>query len=180
MPAIRINAAAAVAVLALGGAGVALGSSGSRAGAVATTPPTVRVTLREGKPKAAPASIGAGKITLVANNAGKKTHALAIMGAGLAPKRTPALRPGKRASMTVVLQEGTFMIWDPIRGSMSNATMLVVRARTDGGTTGGGTTGGGGVVTPTPTTTTPTTTTTTPPTTTTPTMTNMDGGMDGC
>lgn len=159
----RANTLAAAAVLALGGAGVAFASAAERPDSRAAAS-ALRATVTDGSLKLSASSVRAGKTVIVAVNAGKKTHAVAIMGAGLTPKRTPVLAPGRRASLTVVLPEGMFMVWDPVRGSMSKSVMLMVRPPSSA--TGGTSTGG---------------TVTMPPiTTTTPTMTDMDGGMDGC
>jgi hypothetical protein len=162
---VRTNALVAAAVLVLGGGGAALGSIGANS-TTAATPRTVNVKIQDGKLTVSPTSIGAGAIKIVAVNAGRKTHALAIMGSGLATKRTATLAPGTRATLAVVLRTGMFMLWDPVRGSMSDSKMLMARTATKTTATGGA--GGGPTVI------------TLPPVTMTGTMTDMDGGMDGC
>jgi hypothetical protein len=59
-----------------------------------------------------------------------------------------------------------FMLWDPVRGSMSDSKMLMARTATK--TTGAAGAAGGPTVI------------TLPPVAMTGTMTDMDGGMDGC
>jgi len=152
----------AVIVLALGLGGVALAQR-------STASVQANVTLRDGKVEVSPATFTPGKLTFVAVNMGSLSHALAIMGTGLQPKRTAAIGSGKTARLTVTLKVGLYHVWDPIRGSMSHATMLMVKAAnatstgsstsssgsksssgstsggsTSGGTSSGGTTGTGG------------------------------------
>ena len=75
-----------------------------------------------------PTGLQAGTVTLFVVNRGKLTHALAIAGTGLQPKRTPALSSGKSAKLTVTVEVGSYRIWDPVRSSMKHATVLKVRA----------------------------------------------------
>ena len=151
-----------VLVLALGLGGVALAQRTS--GLV-----QAHVTLLDGKVKVSQTTFVPGSLTLVVVNQGKLSHALAIMGTGLQPKRTPTLGSGTSARLTVTIRTGMYHVWDPVRSSMSHATMLMVKAAaTSGGSTstssggtsggsssgmgsgmGGGTTGTGGAADPT-------------------------------
>jgi hypothetical protein len=105
--------------LTLAGAALAQPSSGSL---------QVNVTILDGKIKVAPATFSPGKLTLVAVNKGKVTHALAIEGTGLKLKRTPALVSGKTAQLTVTLKVGVYRVWDPVQSSLTHATALTVKA----------------------------------------------------
>jgi hypothetical protein len=49
------------------------------------------------------------------------------MGKGLQPKRTPDLKSGRSAQLTVTVKIGMYHVWDPVRSSMSHATMLMIR-----------------------------------------------------
>jgi hypothetical protein len=143
----RTHIVVAFLVLALGLGGVALAqrSSGSL---------QVNVTLLDGRVKISQTTFTAGTLNLFVVNQGKLSHALAIMGTGLQPKRTPTLTTGKSARLTVVVKAGgSYHVWDPVRSSMSHATMLTVKkasgatsssgsASSGGGTTSGGSTGG--------------------------------------
>jgi uncharacterized membrane protein YgcG len=129
-----------VLVLALGLGGVALAQRTS--GLV-----QAHVTLLDGKVKVSQTTFVPGSLTLVVVNQGKLSHALAIMGTGLQPKRTPTLGSGKSARLTVTIRTGMYHVWDPVRSSMSHATMLTVKAAAaSGGSTStmpsGGTSGG--------------------------------------
>ncbi len=136
----RIHLLIAVLVLGLGLGGVALAQ---RSSGVAQ----VNVTILDGKLKVSPTTFSSGKVTLVVVNKGKLSHALAIMGAGLGAKRTATIGSGKSARLTVTVKAGMYHVWDPVRSSMSHATMLTAKAAT-GGSSGskpsGGTSGGAG------------------------------------
>jgi hypothetical protein len=138
----RIHVVLAILVLGLGLAGVALAQHSSASF-------QTNVTLLDGKLKLSQTTFPAGSLTLVVVNRGKLSHALAIMGTGLQPKRTPTLLSGKSAKLTVTFKVGgKYHVWDPIRSSMSHATMLYVKTSTTGSsggmTTGGSTSGGSG------------------------------------
>jgi hypothetical protein len=108
---------------------------------------TANVTLMDGKLTISQKTFSPGLLTLVVTNQGKLTHGLAIMGAQLKPKETPTIGSGKSARLTVKLGIGMYHIWDPVRSSMSHATMLMVKfGKTSGSTpsSGGNTTVGGG------------------------------------
>ena len=129
--------------LGLGGVALAQHSRGSL---------QANVTLLDGKLKLSQTTFPPGSLTLLVVNQGKLSHALAIMGTGLQPKRTPTLGSGKSARLTVTIRTGMYHVWDPVRSSMSHATMLMVKAAgtstgqtssSTGATSSGGTTSGG-------------------------------------
>ena len=117
----RTNVLIAVLILALGLGGVALAQRSS--GSIKCD-----VTILDGKIKVSPTSFAPGKITLVVVNKGNLSHALAIMGTHLQPKRTATLAAGKSAQLTVTVTVGMYHVWDPVTSSMSHATMLMVKA----------------------------------------------------
>jgi hypothetical protein len=117
--------------LGLGGVALAQVSSGSS---------TADVTLMDGKLKISQTTFPPGVLTLVVSNQGKLSHGLAIMGSQFKPKETPVIGSGKSAKLTVKLGIGMYHIWDPVRSSMSHATMLMVKF----GKTGGSNTSSGG------------------------------------
>jgi hypothetical protein len=136
----RSHVLLAVLVLGLGLGGVALAqiSNGSS---------TANVTLMDGKLKISQTTFPPGVLTLVVSNQGKLSHGLAIMGAQFKPKETPTIGSGKSAKLTVKLGIGMYHIWDPVRSSMSHATMLMVKfGKTSGSTpsSSGNTIAGGG------------------------------------
>jgi uncharacterized membrane protein YgcG len=134
----RMHLVLAVSILGLGLGGVALAQHSSRS-------VSANVTLMDGKIKLSQTTFAPGSLTFVVVNQGKLTHALAVMGTGLQPKRTPTLSTGKSARLTVTFRAGgKYHVWDPVQSSMSHATMLMVKkAITSGGTTSGGGTSGG-------------------------------------
>jgi uncharacterized membrane protein YgcG len=132
----RFHLVFAVLVLGLGLGGVALAqSSGGSSSA--------NVTLLDGKLRISPATFAPGKLTIMVVNAGKLSHGLAIMGTHLQPRRTPTIPSGKTAKLTVTLSAGMYHVWDPVRSSMTHATMLMVKAAKSG--TAGSTAGNGSV-----------------------------------
>jgi plastocyanin len=115
--------------------------------AVAAAGPSVsqvNVTLLDGKVVVAPRSVTAGPVTLVVVNKGSETHALAIFGAGKL-KRTPTLKPEGTTKLTLDTRSGTYRVWDPVRSSLSHASLMMVKAPASssaGSTSSGGTAGG--------------------------------------
>jgi hypothetical protein len=115
--------------------------------AVAAAGPSVsrvNVTLLDGKLVVAPRSITAGTVTLVVVNRGSETHALAIFGAGKL-ERTPTLRPQGTTKLTLATRSGTYKVWDPVRSSLSHASLVLVKAPASasaGSASAGGTAGG--------------------------------------
>jgi hypothetical protein len=129
-----------VLVLGLGLGGVALAQTSSRSS-------TATVTLMDGKLKISQTTFAPGVLTLIVSNQGKLSHGLAIMGSQLKPKETPTIGSGKSFKLTVKLGIGMYHIWDPVRSSMSHATMLMVKfGKTSGSasSSGGNTIAGGG------------------------------------
>jgi hypothetical protein len=136
----RFHLVLVVFALALGFGGVALAQTVMRSST------TLNVTLLDGKLRVSQTTFAPGKLTLVAINEGRLSHGLAIMGTGLKPKLTPTLTSGKTATLSVTVGVGMYHIWDPVRSSMSHATMLMVKNSTaSGGTTAS--TGGNKTVT---------------------------------
>ena len=129
-------------VLALGLGGVALAQR-------STSSVQVSVTILDSKLQVSPTTFPSGTVKLVVVNKGKLSHALAIMGTSLGAKRTPTLMTGKTATLTVTVKPGMYHVWDPVRSSMTHATMLMAKASTTGshtvGVTGGQTSTGSGV-----------------------------------
>jgi hypothetical protein len=122
------------------GAGTAGAAPGSETAAPPRTAGTVvRVTVLDGKARAAPTlrlsatALPAGAVTLVIVNRGATRHAVAIGGAGLAPRRTPVLAAGAKARITVMLAAGVYRVWDPVRGGPKSAKALTVRTAVSGG-----------------------------------------------
>ncbi len=101
-----------VAILATALAGAAVAGVVAHATADAKT---IKVTEKEfkitvtGKPAA-----GADKFVI--KNTGKYAHALSIAGPGIKSKRTPLIKPGKSAVLTVTLKSGAYTIWCPVPG----------------------------------------------------------------
>jgi hypothetical protein len=133
----RVNVGWAVLVLALGLGGVALAQRSSGTS-------HIRVTLLDGNLRVAPTILIPGKVTLVVANHGRLSHALAIVGTDLQPKRTVKLASGNTATLTVTVKAGNYRIWDPLRGSVRHATTLKVRAPKTSGAYGGISTWGTG------------------------------------
>lgn len=101
----------ALAVIALGGAAVAGVAAHGGAG---TT--TVKVTEKEYRIALSVKKAPAGPVKFVVRNSGTYPHALAIAGPGLKPKRTPLIKPGRSATLTVTLRSGTYSLWCPVPG----------------------------------------------------------------
>jgi len=131
----RAHLAFATLALGLGLGGVALAQHSTGAA-------TVNVTILDGRLKVVPTTFSSGKVILLVTNKGKQSHGLAIMGKGLGAKRTPTLLSGKSAKLTVTVGTGMYHVWDPVKSSMSHATMLTARAPAKSGTSGGTSSGG--------------------------------------
>jgi hypothetical protein len=104
----------------------------------------IHVTLTDGKVVVSPSTFTAGPVTLVVVNKGKLSHAFAIFGAGKL-KRTPTLRPDATTKLTLDTSSGTYKVWDPVRSSLSHASIVTAKpaSGSSGGT--GGTEVGGSV-----------------------------------
>ncbi|HZQ81064.1 MAG TPA: plastocyanin/azurin family copper-binding protein [Gaiellaceae bacterium] len=98
----------------------------------------------------------AGSVKFVVKNTGKLTHALEISGPGVKAKKTPLIKPGKTATLTVTLKAGSYTLWCPIPG---HAALGMKAAFKVAGGSGGSGTEGGSAPPPAPTTTSTTTTT---------------------
>jgi hypothetical protein len=142
MQALRSRSHVLLAVLVLG-----LGLGGVALAQVTSGSSTANVTLMDGRLKISQTTFPPGVLTLVVSNQGKLSHGLAIMGSQLKPKETPTIGSGKSAKLTVKLGIGMYHIWDPVRSSMSHATMLMVKfgaGRATGSSAGGNSTVAGG------------------------------------
>ena len=112
--------------------------------AVAAAGPAVsqiHVTLTDGNVVVSPKTFTAGPVTLVVVNKGKLSHAFAIFGAGKL-KRTPTLKPDATTKLTLDTSSGTYKVWDPVRSSLSHAS--IVTAKPASGSTSGSSGGTGG------------------------------------
>jgi plastocyanin len=126
-----------LAALALAGAAVA----GVVAHASASKT-TIRVTEREYKIGLSATHAPAGPVRFEIKNTGKYAHELAISGAGVS-KKSPLIKPGKTAVLTVTLKQGAYSIWCPIPGHAAKGMKAKLTTPTPAG--GGG--GGSGAVT---------------------------------
>lgn len=138
------TAAAALAVALLGA---------SAAGVVAhasATAKTINVTEKEFHIGLSTRKGAVGSVRFVVKNTGKLSHALEISGPGVKSKRTPLIKPGKSATLTVTLRSGTYTLWCPVPGHAAQGmkTSLTVAGGTSSGSGGDTTT-----TTPAPTTT---------------------------
>jgi len=122
----RTHVLVAVIVLGLGLSGVALAH-------LSATATAVRVTLLDGKLTVSPKTFASGKLDLIVVNKGKLTHGLAIMGLGLDATRTPTIPEGKTVHLAVSVKVGMYHVWDPVRSSMTHATMLMATSSAAGG-----------------------------------------------
>jgi len=100
--------AGAASLLVLTAAFVPGGRSRPSAEAAALT-----ATLSEWKIDLSSATIAAGQVTFTATNAGSIPHALEVEGNGLEQK-TPLIRPGETATLTLTLKPGNYEIYCPV------------------------------------------------------------------
>ena len=123
-----------LAILALGVLGAAT------AGVVAHASPakkTINVTEREYSIKLSARKAPVGVVHFVIRNSGKYAHALSVKSGGLT-KRTPLIKPGKTATLTVNLKKGSVSLWCPVPGHAAlgmKATLAVGTAVTTPTTT---------------------------------------------
>jgi plastocyanin len=106
---------------------------------------TIRVTEREYKIGLSATHAPAGPVRFEIKNTGKYAHSLAISGAGVS-KKSPLIKPGKSAVLTVTLKQGAYSIWCPVPGHAAKGMKAKLTAPTPAGGGGGGavtTTSGG-------------------------------------
>lgn len=96
---IRFMLAATIAVLALGGAPV----PGATARTHAVRTQSVTVKMKEFKFVLSPLTVHPGTVVFRLLNVGKLPHDLQIAG-----KRSAAIKPGKRGTLTVILKKGRY------------------------------------------------------------------------
>jgi hypothetical protein len=116
---LRVMLGASVLTLAL--ASTALGGVAHQASVARAT-----VTFNDGSFGITPAALEAGATTFVVVNKGKKRHVFEISGPGLKAARTPALAAGTRATLTVTLRPGAYMLSDPVGLSAYNVQYIDV------------------------------------------------------
>jgi uncharacterized cupredoxin-like copper-binding protein len=141
---IIVAAALAVALLGAAAAGVVAHASGNVK--------TINVTEKEFHISVSGKG-AAGSVKFVVKNTGKLSHALEIAGPGVKSKRTPLIKPGKSATLTVTLKSGSYTLWCPVPGHAAQGMRTTLKVA--GGAGGSGAEGGGGgATTPPPATTT--------------------------
>jgi uncharacterized cupredoxin-like copper-binding protein len=126
----RPTTAAAVLAVALLGA--------SAAGVVAhasSTTKTINVTEKEFHIGLSTRKGAVGSVRFEVKNTGKLSHALAISGPGVKSKRTPLIKPGKTATLTVTLSAGTYTLWCPVPGHAAQGMKTSLTVAGGGGTT---------------------------------------------
>jgi uncharacterized cupredoxin-like copper-binding protein len=125
-----------LAVLAVAGAataGVVAHASASKT--------TIRVTEREYTVALSAKTAPAGPVQFQIKNAGRLAHELEIAGPGVT-KKTPMIKPGKSAVLTVTLRAGSYSLWCPVPGHAAHgmkAALTVTGSATAGGASTGGT-----------------------------------------
>jgi len=102
-------------ILAIGVLGAVTAGVVAQAGTTKTTKTTVNVTEREFAIKLSVRRVPVGVVHLVIKNSGKYSHALSVK-EGALTKRTPLIKPGKTASLTVTLRKGNVSLWCPVPG----------------------------------------------------------------
>jgi len=133
----RILLLAAVAVAGAATAGVVAHASASKT--------TIRVTEREYKIALSVRKVPEGTSRFQIRNTGHFAHALEIAGPGV-KKRTPMIKPGTSAVLTVTLRAGSYSLWCPVPGhaalGMKSALIVTGTSTAGGASTGGDTTTG--------------------------------------
>jgi iron uptake system component EfeO len=115
----RLCVLAALCTLALCLSGTSLGATARQA-----TGTKVTVTFTDSRFSLSNASLEAGSTTFVVVNRGAKKHAFAIDGPGIHGVQTPKLTAGQRASFTVTLRAGAYVLSDPVGLSPYNVQFL--------------------------------------------------------
>lgn len=108
---------------------------------------TVTVTEKEFKIGLSSKRVPAGAVTFLVRNTGKLTHALAVSGPGVKTKRTPMIKPGKTAKLSVTVKVGSYTLWCPVPGHAARGmktTLTVPGAAPVASTTSPMTTSSGG------------------------------------
>ena len=101
-----------LAILGIGVLGVTAAGVVAQAGTAKTT---INVTEREFSIKLSARKAPVGVVRFVIRNNGLYRHALAVK-QGAVSKRTPLIKPGKTATLTVTLTKGKVSLWCPIPG----------------------------------------------------------------
>ena len=101
-----------LAILALGVLGVATASIVAQAGTAKTT---INVTEREFSIKLSARKAPVGVVRFVIRNTGLYPHALSVK-QGAVSKRTPLIKPGKIATLTMTVARGKVSLWCPVPG----------------------------------------------------------------
>jgi hypothetical protein len=101
-----------LAILALGILGVATASVVAQAGTAKTT---INITEREFSIKLSARNAPVGVVRFVIRNTGLYPHALSVK-QGAVSKRTPLIKPGKIATLTMTLTKGKVLLWCPVPG----------------------------------------------------------------
>ena len=127
------------AVITLAAIGAAIAGIVAHASASATT---IRVTEREFHITLSVRTVRAGAVTFAVHNAGRYSHALELSGPGV-KKRTPLIRPGASAKLTVTLKAGHYAIWCPVPGHAALGMKTSLTASGSASSGGGGTTTSG-------------------------------------
>ena len=120
----RFGALIAVSAFALGLTGPADATVTRQA-----TAATVTVTFTDTTLRVTPLNPGSGTTRFVVLNKGKKLHVLAIAGPGVKRVQSEKVAAGGRATLTVKLQRGVYVLSDPVGlGSFTSAFLDVVRS----------------------------------------------------
>ncbi len=94
--------------------------AGTPAAATGAATAQATLTVKEKEFKillpAAARTLKPGRTTFVAENVGKLPHDLTIKGPGVRTTKTPLIQPGKKASLTVKLAKGTYVLWCSVPG----------------------------------------------------------------
>ena len=102
-------------LLAILGLGVLGAATAGVVAHASSTKTTINVTEREYSIKLSARKAPVGVVHFVIKNMGKYSHALSLKDGSLT-KRTPLIKPGKSATLTVNLKKGTVSIWCPVPG----------------------------------------------------------------
>ena len=106
---------------------------------------TIKVSEREYHITLSTTKPAAGKTRFVIKNTGTLSHALEIKGPGVS-KRTPLIKPGTSATLTVTLKPGSYSVWCPVPGhaALGMEAGLKVKGSTGGSSSTSTSSGGGG------------------------------------